>query len=462
MTAIGSSTPTYDADGNVTNDFSHTYAWDANGQPTTIDSVGITYDALGRMVEQNRSGAYTQIVYAPSGAKLALMNGSTFENAYVPLPAGATAVYNSTGLLFYRHPDWQGSARLASTTTQTVYYDVAYGPYGETYAPSGTTYPSFTGMNQDTVSNLYDFPAREYNGIQGRWPSPDPGGMSVANPMDPQSWNRYGYVRNSPLENADPNGMMMRSAPYGLSGGGGMLGVYAGAGVVSNVDGNGLNPAGYAESPGGNYSIAIYSFPNGNADEYEYATNVAQLNHLVAEGIAFGPFVQWFGANGLWIMPPEGSTAETPTGVSGDSGGGGGGGGYATTSASGYYPDYKPLFCTGDALAAKGLSIGLDVVGAIPGLGNMVSASAGVARAVNGLVTWGGGVAGGAMSLSDETPYGAAPAAASLGLALADVSLGGTKAIPVIGNFISAGTGIYDISGAYKAYRSCMAGSKYD
>lgn len=46
MTLIGSSTPTYDINGNVTNDFLNTYAWDANGRPVTADSVGLTYDAL--------------------------------------------------------------------------------------------------------------------------------------------------------------------------------------------------------------------------------------------------------------------------------------------------------------------------------------------------------------------------------------------------------------------------------
>jgi YD repeat-containing protein len=48
LTSIGSSTPTYDADGNVTNDFLHTYAWDGYGRPVTIDTVGVTYDAVGR------------------------------------------------------------------------------------------------------------------------------------------------------------------------------------------------------------------------------------------------------------------------------------------------------------------------------------------------------------------------------------------------------------------------------
>jgi hypothetical protein len=66
MTSIGSSTPTYDADGNVTNDFLHTYSWDNYSRPVTIDGINLTYDALGRAVEQNRSGTYTQITYAPN------------------------------------------------------------------------------------------------------------------------------------------------------------------------------------------------------------------------------------------------------------------------------------------------------------------------------------------------------------------------------------------------------------
>ena len=32
-----------------------------------FDTVGLTYDALGRMVEQNRGGVYTQILYSPVG-----------------------------------------------------------------------------------------------------------------------------------------------------------------------------------------------------------------------------------------------------------------------------------------------------------------------------------------------------------------------------------------------------------
>jgi RHS repeat-associated protein len=95
-------------------------------------------------------------------------------------------------------------------TRQTVYGEVAYAPYGETYATSGNADFSWTGINADaepgSPETLYDFPAREY-GIQGRWPSPDPLGMGAVNPGDPQSWNRYAYVDNNPLAVTDPTGL---------------------------------------------------------------------------------------------------------------------------------------------------------------------------------------------------------------------------------------------------------------
>ena len=126
---------------------------------------------------------------------------------------------------FFRPPpaDWPGISRLASTPGRAIYYDGAYAPFGESYAETGSADRSFTGMNQDTVSALYDFPAREY-GIQGRWPSPDPAGMSAVDPSDPQTWNRYAYVRNSPLAVVDPTGLFECPICLPQSGGGGGLG----------------------------------------------------------------------------------------------------------------------------------------------------------------------------------------------------------------------------------------------
>ncbi len=117
-------------------------------------------------------------------------------------------MYTSSGLAYYRHAEWLGSSRFASTPSRTKYFDVAYAPYGEDYADSGTVDLNFTGPNQDTVSGMYDFLYREYHANSGRWIQPDPAGLSAADPSNPQSWNRYAYVGNRPLNSVDPLGLL--------------------------------------------------------------------------------------------------------------------------------------------------------------------------------------------------------------------------------------------------------------
>lgn len=161
---------------------------------------------------------YTEIVYAPTGGEIALMNGQTLQKAFIPLSGQATAIYTSSGLDHYRHSDWLGSARgarLTSSPSRAYISSMAYAPFGETDAPSGTTDPSFTGKNLDTVSTDYDFLFREYSN-EGRWPSPDPdpAGLAAADPTNPQSWNRYAYVLNNPLGLVDPLGLNDCPAEY--------------------------------------------------------------------------------------------------------------------------------------------------------------------------------------------------------------------------------------------------------
>jgi len=210
-------TPSYDGDGNLTNDCMHSYNWLADGAVASVDAVSLTYDALGRAVEQGRGSSYTQIVYAPGGGKLALMSGATMQKGFIPLPGGGTAVYTTatgSSVAYYRHADWLGSSRLATTPTAptTVYADAEYGPYGEPYGTSGTPDFNFTGQNQDTVSSqnggLYDFLFREYNPQHSRWISPDPAGMGAVSLGSPQTWNRYAYVGNGPLNTVDPLGLV--------------------------------------------------------------------------------------------------------------------------------------------------------------------------------------------------------------------------------------------------------------
>jgi RHS repeat-associated protein len=204
MTSLPGFTPTYDANGNVLSDNSNTYFWNAENRPATINGGNWTYDALGRPVEP--AGASFQIVYAPTGERLAYMQSQTFTQAFVPLPGGATVIYNSSGVSRYRHPDWLGSARVTSTPQRGFISSTAYAPFGEPYATLGSLDPNFTGQESVSGAGLFDFPAREYSN-QGRWASPDPAGLAAVDPSNPQSWNRYAYVGNDPLDLVDPTGL---------------------------------------------------------------------------------------------------------------------------------------------------------------------------------------------------------------------------------------------------------------
>src|SRR5579871_259522 len=160
------------------------------------------------MVEQASGGSYTQILYSPTGGKLALMNGQTLQKAFVPLIGGAEAVYNSAGLSYYRHSDWLGSSRLAVwASSRSVYFDGAYAPFGEPYNNAPGFDFSFTGQNQDTAAGLYDFLFREQSPVQGRWISPDPAGAAAVDIRNPQTWNRYAYLANNPLNTIDLLGL---------------------------------------------------------------------------------------------------------------------------------------------------------------------------------------------------------------------------------------------------------------
>lgn len=69
---------------------------------------------------------------------------------------------------------------------------------------TGTVPNRYGGTDYDSESNLYHATNRQYPAAQGRWLSPDPLAGSSA---DPQSLNRYTYVKNSPLVFSDPLGL---------------------------------------------------------------------------------------------------------------------------------------------------------------------------------------------------------------------------------------------------------------
>lgn len=82
-------------------------------------------------------------------------------------------------------------------------------PFRESYNYASGYPTEFTGQpdNGSFINTIHYFPERRYASTQGRWLSPDPSGTGAVDPNNPQSWNRYAYVDNSPLNAVDPNGL---------------------------------------------------------------------------------------------------------------------------------------------------------------------------------------------------------------------------------------------------------------
>jgi|GEM_PF-2830479 len=108
----------------------------------------------------------------------------------------ASRVDNTGAVTDYYHD------QLGSTVTSSGGENTRYFPFGATRSGNiGTAY-RFTGQRQD-VAGLYFYQARWYDVQIGRFLQPD---TIVPSPGNPQSLNRYSYVRNNPLNRVDPSG----------------------------------------------------------------------------------------------------------------------------------------------------------------------------------------------------------------------------------------------------------------
>jgi RHS repeat-associated protein len=109
----------------------------------------------------------------------------------------------SPATTFFVHKDHLGSSRLLTKLDKSVQETLDFLPYGEQFNSTSTTTHKFTGKERDPESGLDNFGARYYGPTSGRFLSSDPGPLREE---DPQSVNRFVYVRNNPLRYVDEEG----------------------------------------------------------------------------------------------------------------------------------------------------------------------------------------------------------------------------------------------------------------
>jgi RHS repeat-associated protein len=116
------------------------------------------------------------------------------------IPDGIDALPQD-GIVFH-HGDHLGSTTVLTALQGTEVQRVVYKPFGDTASGQAPAF-GFTGQRFEANLGIYDYGARWYDPALGRFLSAD---AVVEAPYNPQTFNRYSYVRNSPTNRVDPTG----------------------------------------------------------------------------------------------------------------------------------------------------------------------------------------------------------------------------------------------------------------
>ena len=210
----------YDASGNLLNDGTHAYTYNAESEIIQVDS-GTTatylYDADGRRVRKTTATATVDYVYDLAGHQIAEINSSgawTREEVYAGGHHLATYSGGPTGTTYFDHADWLGTERGGSNMAGTICETIVSFPFGDGEVTSGScgdvSPMHYTGKQRDTETNLDDFDARYYSSQYGRFMSSDwsavPVPVPYANLTNPQTLNLYAIVNDNVMTFADLDG----------------------------------------------------------------------------------------------------------------------------------------------------------------------------------------------------------------------------------------------------------------
>jgi RHS repeat-associated protein len=205
LTAANGYTPSYDAQGQMTQDGQgHSYVWDARHQLAQILSgttpiASFQYDAFGRRTQKTVNGTTTAYLYDGSDP-IQEQQGGTLNNLLTgPGTDERYARDDMTGRTYFL-TDALGSTVALTDSSGNIQQQYSYDPYGSytTSSSSSFTNPyTYTGR-EDDQTGLYYYRDRYY------WPghafvSEDPIGLAGGP-------NAYLYGDDDPTSEIDPNG----------------------------------------------------------------------------------------------------------------------------------------------------------------------------------------------------------------------------------------------------------------
>ena len=205
---------TYDAAGNVTNDGGSVFTYDATGQQATASYSGYLlqqyYDGDRLRVKKSENSIATYYLRSSvlGGTVVAeIASTGTWQRGYVFLGSQLLAVQQ--GGVYWVHQDPVVKSKRITDSSGTVVSTIELDPFGgNTNRTSNGAFQMhwFTNYERDN-NGADDAMHRRYNRWWSRFDQPDPyeGSYELS---DPQSFNRYAYVQNDPINATDPSGLL--------------------------------------------------------------------------------------------------------------------------------------------------------------------------------------------------------------------------------------------------------------
>jgi RHS repeat-associated protein len=204
---------TYDQNGNLTNDGTNTYQWDARNRLMSIAgglTANFVYDAYGRRVSKTINGQTTQFLYDGSDIAQEIGTGAVGATYLRSLNIDEPFVRQGTANEFY-HIDALGSTLALSNMSGSSTVTYNYEPFGRTTSTGTSTNPfQYTGREQDSTVSYY-YRARYYSPDRQRFLSQDPIGFSSG------ETNFYAYTGNNPIDRRDPLGLWSPACHWGIT-----------------------------------------------------------------------------------------------------------------------------------------------------------------------------------------------------------------------------------------------------
>ena len=202
--------------------------YDANGNVISLPYLELEYDTLNRLKHLRSSTDLPEnYAYDPRNLRIWVKTAKWGEQLYFYAGNKVLALYKltTTGsgdlLATFMSANIYFGNRIVKSRGNAVVIDrlgatrawsdkdgtkvTKYLPFGEELQKTSDDLPKFGGY-QRSESNLDYAQNRYYASSLGRFLTPDPyeGSASASNP---NSWNRYAFVKNDPMNRIDPNGL---------------------------------------------------------------------------------------------------------------------------------------------------------------------------------------------------------------------------------------------------------------